>query len=332
MQWLFDVYVCGSRPAPIGPSSRPASLLGNRLSFPQLLRGAQNFSAGSLSAHPVLLPSVDVLTPQREVASLRERKKAATRQALHDAVVELALAKGLDAVTVDEIADHANVSRRTFSNYFPNKEEAFLYKETERYRQLVNDVRERPPGESAWQAMVNSARHLIDTMAHVDPARLSQLRLMRRHPSLAAHLLAMQSTVERDLAEAITARCARTARSTARHAGPASAARTATAGADAPTGSGAASGSGAANSPTSVVGAAGFSGTDAVSGTDAAAGACEVGVSGADEAAMALRARVLAAVFLATLRAALTTWTENPERHPSEVLAQALQWASHRLR
>ena len=57
-------------------------------------------------------------------SSLRERKKEATRRALYEAVLELAVAKGFDAVTVEAVADRANVSRRTFSNYFPNKEAA----------------------------------------------------------------------------------------------------------------------------------------------------------------------------------------------------------------
>ena len=64
--------------------------------------------------------------PTTAEPGLRERKKAATRQALHEAAVRLAIAHGPDRITVEAVADEAGVSRRTFSNYFANKEEALL--------------------------------------------------------------------------------------------------------------------------------------------------------------------------------------------------------------
>lgn len=58
--------------------------------------------------------------------SLRERKRTDTYRALHDAAAELVLDRGLQNVTVDEIAEQAGVSQRTFFNYFPTKEDAVL--------------------------------------------------------------------------------------------------------------------------------------------------------------------------------------------------------------
>jgi len=151
---------------------------------------------------------VHALSPQEphEPESLRERKKAATRLALSRATVELSTSKGLDAVTVEAIADHANVSRRTFSNYFANKEEALLYGERLRYEHLVAAVSARPADESAWQALRACVWVLIEGVDELDPERLTQMRLVRKHPSLAASQLAMQSAVERDLAEMIVDR------------------------------------------------------------------------------------------------------------------------------
>lgn len=57
---------------------------------------------------------------------LRERKRLATRRAIQVAVLELVAARGLENVTVDEVSRVADVSPRTFFNYFASKEEAIL--------------------------------------------------------------------------------------------------------------------------------------------------------------------------------------------------------------
>lgn len=56
---------------------------------------------------------------------IRERRRE-IREAISDAALDLVLARGLDSVTVDEIARSANVSRRTFFNYFPSKAAACI--------------------------------------------------------------------------------------------------------------------------------------------------------------------------------------------------------------
>lgn len=65
--------------------------------------------------------TVDVSEP-----GLRERKRRATERAIQVAVLELVGDKGLDRVTVDEISRSADVSPRTFFNYFSSKESALV--------------------------------------------------------------------------------------------------------------------------------------------------------------------------------------------------------------
>jgi AcrR family transcriptional regulator len=63
---------------------------------------------------------------ERGELGLRERKRIATRRAIQLAAVELASERGFDRVTIDEISHVANVSPRTFFNYFPSKESAII--------------------------------------------------------------------------------------------------------------------------------------------------------------------------------------------------------------
>ncbi|WP_077489749.1 TetR/AcrR family transcriptional regulator [Sinomonas mesophila] len=62
------------------------------------------------------------MTP--ETLSRREQNKAATRESIVAAALGLARERGLGAFTVEDIAESAGVSRRTFFNYFTSPEEA----------------------------------------------------------------------------------------------------------------------------------------------------------------------------------------------------------------
>lgn len=139
-------------------------------------------------------------------AGLRERKKTAARQALHEAAVRLALEQGLDRVTTEAIADAADLSRRTFSNYFPSKEDAILHDDVERLRVWLDALRERPPTEPPWRALRESLRALYGHWADPNLARATAMRQLRQHPSLLARQSAIYGAFERDVARVLRER------------------------------------------------------------------------------------------------------------------------------
>jgi AcrR family transcriptional regulator len=143
---------------------------------------------------------------EEHAPGLRERKKAATRHALHEAAVRLAIAHGPDRVTVEAIADEAGVSRRTFSNYFANKEEALLYGDHQRIRAMVEMVRARPAAESPWTALTRAAEEFFQQLGDLDPQWVAQGRLVRTQPSLIAAQAQTFAALERELAAEVAER------------------------------------------------------------------------------------------------------------------------------
>ena len=136
---------------------------------------------------------------------LRERKKAATRLALHEAALSLAARDGLDHVTVEAIADAANVSRRTFSNYFSSKEEALFHGDADRMRRMLELLRDQPAGDSPWTALSRAAEALV-AEADDDPDWLARRRQLRAHHGLVPYQVAAYIAIENDLAAELAGR------------------------------------------------------------------------------------------------------------------------------
>lgn len=59
-------------------------------------------------------------TARRDAPGRRELNKARTREALVDALREQALQRPVDQITVEQLAESAGISRRTFFNYYPS--------------------------------------------------------------------------------------------------------------------------------------------------------------------------------------------------------------------
>ena len=130
---------------------------------------------------------------------LRERKKVATRSALHLAALRLATDRGVENVTVEDIAAAAEVSSRTFFNYFATKEEAFVDDDLERGRRFVEVVASAPDGVPLWQLLHDTAVEVFVESGLPTREQALKHQLVRTSPSVLAQVLASMARLEEEL-------------------------------------------------------------------------------------------------------------------------------------
>ncbi|MGY4997246.1 TetR/AcrR family transcriptional regulator [Streptomyces sp. 900105245] len=116
----------------------------------------------------------------------RERKKAATRQAIADAALRLFLEHGYDSVGVRDVAEAADVSTTTVFKHFTGKEALVFDREQSTDEGLVAAVRGRAAGESVLDAL---RRHVLDTWLPIaeHPQREQFHQLVDSTPALRAY-------------------------------------------------------------------------------------------------------------------------------------------------
>jgi len=139
-------------------------------------------------------------------SGLRERKKLATRQALHVAALQLVAERGLDSVSVDEIADRADVSPRTFFNYFSSKDDAVVGLDPAAPQELFDAFTSRPADESPVEALRAVQLERAAEMGAEPELWPLRMQVIDAHPVLVQRLIAGFSESERMLAEAIAQR------------------------------------------------------------------------------------------------------------------------------
>ncbi|HUY50000.1 MAG TPA: TetR family transcriptional regulator [Streptosporangiaceae bacterium] len=145
--------------------------------------------------------------------SLRERKKLATRRALRRVALDLVAERGFAHVTVEDIAEAADVSPRTFFNYFPSKEAVLFGADPERVTALRERLVHEAPGETALTALraalVGESRALAEELGELGGDPVSWLRRMkaaRVDPHLRAAQAAHMANVERVVTDALAER------------------------------------------------------------------------------------------------------------------------------
>ena len=97
--------------------------------------------------------------------SLRDRKRARTRQALVEAAATLFERDGYDETTVADIAAAAEIGTRTFFSYFASKEELLFPESDVRVRAAVEAIADRGPAEGPAEVLLGDLDRLDDPAA-----------------------------------------------------------------------------------------------------------------------------------------------------------------------
>lgn len=136
----------------------------------------------------------------------RDRKKAQTRDELRRAAIRLALEHGYENLTVEAITEAADVSVRTFFNYFASKDEALLGTDLQRTEELEAALAARPAHELPLTALHAVFADLSDSFSDRQDLWQARMQLLRANPQLWPRMFAGFSAFERSLAAAIAAR------------------------------------------------------------------------------------------------------------------------------
>jgi AcrR family transcriptional regulator len=145
------------------------------------------------------------VAPPRSVG-LRERKKAERYRTIADAARQLTLERGLDGVSIEEISAAADVSPRTFHNYYSCKEEAIVGIEPSGVAATAEHLRSRPPEETPFEALRALILHAPDGLSAMGEQWARRTELLRRYPTLLPFYLAGLAQTEEALVEALAER------------------------------------------------------------------------------------------------------------------------------
>ena len=137
---------------------------------------------------------------------LRDRKKQQTRAALIEAALRLVDERGLDNVTVEDISAAADVSPRTFFNYFPTKDEALIGDHTTDDELMRSRFLSADPALSVIEALLFAAEPVVGAIEQDREIWRRRIRVMTNNPQLVAGMMTRSAHSERELIVAIASR------------------------------------------------------------------------------------------------------------------------------
>ncbi|MDR6415382.1 TetR family transcriptional regulator [Pseudarthrobacter sulfonivorans] len=135
---------------------------------------------------------------------LRERKRAATRATITGVARRLTAERGLNGYTVEEVCELADISRRTFFNYFPTKEDAILGHVDDEIPQdviagFIAGGASSPSGEispTLFQDLIGLSLKLSENMAASEEETRQLIGVIKKEPQLMLRIIG--ATEERE--------------------------------------------------------------------------------------------------------------------------------------
>lgn len=138
------------------------------------------------------------------VEGRRERKRRETRERIIDVAMAMFCERGFDAVTVNEIAEAADVSKRSLFDYFPSKEELVNAWQDEFAVVLAEAVTARPASETFTQVVERAMIEALVSTTTVESLAIGTL--IRNTPALHARNQLKFHELEAKLVEALQSR------------------------------------------------------------------------------------------------------------------------------
>ncbi|MBA2955119.1 TetR family transcriptional regulator [Nocardioides sp. MAH-18] len=138
--------------------------------------------------------------------SLREQKKVATAHRITHAAQVLAEQHGLDGFTMEDLAEAADVSRRTLFNYFASKTDAVLGPEPEVPERDVAAFRAGGPHGTLIDDLAELARTALSTKQLDRPTVERARRLLVSEPRLLAAAHHRFETITADFTDLVLER------------------------------------------------------------------------------------------------------------------------------
>jgi len=144
------------------------------------------------------------------VSTLQSRKQQLVRNEIWSAAVELFHASGFDNITIDQIAAHAGVSRRTFFRYFASKEDVVISSVVVVTEGIVAEVAARPAEEPPAVAIREAVKIVtLEDFAEDRAKSVALIRHTQNIPALRARFAERQDLLRDDLAEVLARRAGR---------------------------------------------------------------------------------------------------------------------------
>ena len=137
--------------------------------------------------------------------NLRARKQEFVRNAIFEAAIEIFAAKGFDATTVEEVAQAAGVSRRSFFRYFASKDDLLAQNVVDYGIALREAIAGCPPEFSPLEVLRETV-HSVGMQSASHPLTRQVIEIAQRSPSARQAHLSRWIEVEDRVAEAFAGR------------------------------------------------------------------------------------------------------------------------------